>query len=274
MAVTAHTIRGRLLAAVVAGAPGHRPLVGHRQRHGVERQSVARRRQDHLTSRVDQRPRQPQPVHRLRVVELRDLGDQLRAARGLPRQRHGERPRRRPGHRLADLRRRQGLDVHDHRQVQVAGRRAADRQGRRLHLQLRDQEQPRDVHRLHEVHRQGRGAGRDPRRVHLLASPRRTCSGCGSPSCPSTSGARSLPRRSRPSTRTRRRSSAPGPSRPSSGRRASSCAWRPTRTTGAAPPRSTRSSSRPTRTRTRWRRTSRPAPSRPAGTSRRRSSTR
>ena len=79
--------------------------------------------------------------------------------------------------------------------------------------------------------------------------------------------------RSRTSSRTRRRSSAPVPSRPWSGRRASTCAWSPTRTTGAAPPRSTRSSSRPTRTRTRWRRTSRPAPSRPAGTSRRRSST-
>ena len=70
------------------------------------------------------------------------------------------------------------------------------------------------------------------------------------------------PRTSRASSRTRRRSSAPAPSRRSSGRRASSCAWWPTRTTGAAPRRSTRSSSRPTRTRTRWRRTSRPAPSR------------
>ena len=64
-------------------------------------------------------------------------------------------------------------------------------------------------------------------------------------------------------SRTTRRSSAPARSRWSSARRTSTCASSPTRTTGAAPPRSTRSSSRTTRTRTRWRRTSRPGTCRP-----------
>ena len=59
-------------------------LWGIAERHGVERQPVARRRQDHPASRVDDRTGQPQPVHRLRVVQLQDLGDQLRIPRRVP----------------------------------------------------------------------------------------------------------------------------------------------------------------------------------------------
>ena len=96
----------------------------------------------------------------------------------------------------------------------------------------------------------------------------------GARSCRSTSGASSRPTTRPPSTSTARRSSGRVRSRSSSGRRASSSAPWPTRTTGAASPRSTRSSSRSTRTRTRWRRTSSSGPSTSPSTSRRRRSRR
>ena len=109
---------------------------------------------------------------------------------------------------------------------------------------------------------QGRGAGRHARRVHLHQAQGEHARALDpDPARAHLEQGQAVGGREQAS-RTRRRSSAPVPSRPSSGRRASTCAWSPTRTTGAAPPRSTRSSSRPTRTRTRWRRTSRPAPSR------------
>ena len=62
------------------GRAGRGTGLGHGRRPGVERQPVAGRRQDHPAAGLDQRPGQPEPVHRLRVVQLRDLGDQLRAA--------------------------------------------------------------------------------------------------------------------------------------------------------------------------------------------------
>ena len=123
----------------------------------------------------------------------------------------------------------------------MAGRRAVHGRRRRLHLQLHHQEQPPEPGRLHRRHHRRQGDrtntveiytkraqgehaahGRpDPARAHLDQGQRQG----GQP----------------PPSRTRRRSSARAPSRSSSGRRASSSVSRPTRTTGAARPRSTRS---------------------------------
>ena len=213
------------------------------------------RRQGHPAPRLDQRPGQPQPVHRVGVIVLRDLGAQLRPAGRLPCLRLHEPAGHRSRHRLGDVRGRQGLDLHDRRGRHVAGRRAADRLGRRLHVQLRDRQRDGHVHRLHDLHREGRGHGRHPRRLHLLEAQGQHARPLDAdPARAHLEQGRSRQGRARLQERPADRR-ARDRSRRSSGRRASTSAWRPTRTTGRAPPRSTRSSSRPTRTPTPWRRT-------------------
>ena len=103
-------------------------------------------------------------------------------------------------HRLADLRRGQGLDVHHHRQVEVAGRVAAHGQGRRLHLQLHP---PQRASACSSTTSSSSTRSRRPIRLMWCSparSPRRTCWLC-IPILPDTSGAKSRPRRSRTSSR-------------------------------------------------------------------------
>ena len=140
-------------------------------------------------------------------------------------------------------------------------RRAPDRRGCGVHVQLHHRQRPHQLDRLHAGHRRTPRPWTTPPCGSSAPSPRPTCCACTCPSCRSTSGRRSRARRRRSATRTSRRSSAPGRSRASSGRRTASSSWSPTRATGAAPPRSTSSTSSTTPTPTRWCRTSRRGPS-------------
>ena len=191
------------------GSSGASPAPSPRTRRRRRR----RREQGHPAARLDERPRQPQPVHRLRVVVLRDLVAELRPARRLPRLRPHEPAGHRPGHRLGDVRRRQGLDVHDHRQGHLAGRRAGDGGRRRVHLQLRDRQRDGHVHRLH-----ARSSTRSRRRTTPTSSsrarkPKANMLGLWMPILPEHVWSKVDPRRRSAPTRTPRRSSAPAPSR-------------------------------------------------------------
>ena len=199
-----------LLRAGAAPAAG-----GSAARRGLGERLAGRVRGRHLPRRLAARARQPQPVHRAPRPGLRDLAPQLRLPRRLRRQ--GPLAQARAGRELGGLRRRQDLDVQDPPGRQVAGRRAAHRQGRRLHLQLHRRQRPADARHLHRRHHRRRGDRRLHGRDHHRASPSPTCSPWWSPSSPSTSGARSAATRPPRATRTSRRSSAPARSRWSSG---------------------------------------------------------
>ena len=128
---------------------------------GRERlEPVGVQRADDLPRRLASRARQPQPVHRAPRPGLRDLAPQLR----LPRRFRGQGPlaQARARRELDGLAGRQDLDVQDPPGRQVAGRPAADRQGRGVHLQLHRQERPADPGHLHRRHHRRRGH----RRLH------------------------------------------------------------------------------------------------------------
>ena len=105
------------------------------------------------------------------VAGVRDLVPHLRLARRLrPQDALADEGRgvHRSRHRLDGERRRPRLDVHPPPERQVGRRRAAHRQGRRLHLQLHHPERDGEPHRVHAPHREGHGARRLHGRVHLL----------------------------------------------------------------------------------------------------------
>ena len=200
--------------------------------------------------RLAERARQPEPVHRLGELFLRDLGAAVR----LPlRLRRGRTADPRPGGRVPDqgerrhLAGRQDLDDQAAAGGEVAGRPAADRGRRRVHVQLQHQE--RVVRLRHHDHRHRPRRGRRPvhgeDRLHAAEGGHGTALAADPPA--STSGRRSAPRSSRVPTPTSPRSSAVVPSRSSSSRRAGTQDWSRTPPIGARHRRWTRSSSSPTR---------------------------
>ncbi len=154
--------RGRRLPLVGAGrSPARSARLEPGQRPGRQLEpKPGERQEDRPAGRLVREPRQPQPVHRPAERRLRHLPSELRLSRQLRRQHAGADPRRRDE--LVALRRRQNLDVQDPPGRQVAGRSAAHRRRRRLHLQLHHQEPDDRLHQLHPVH-QGR---RRPRPLH------------------------------------------------------------------------------------------------------------
>ena len=207
---------GRRVVFAVAGLPGH-PARG-----------------------LGQRARQPQPVHRLLGLVLRGLPPQLR-----------------PAHRLRAQRRvgagaRRELDAPAPTARSGPSRSARASSGRTA-SRSRPATSPSPTTYIVDrtssppspatpVTSRRRRPSTTRRSSSSAASPRRTCSACGSRSCPSTSGARSA-RSGRNTFQNNPPIVGSGPFQVSSTRRATTCAWSPTRTTGAAPPRSTRSSS-------------------------------
>ena len=145
-----------------------------------------------LRARLDERPRQPQPVHRRRDLVLRDLAAQLRLPRrllaGRPAKAHASPV-------LGDVSRRPPWTFHL-REGRDSGRTASpspratwpSRYNYIVEKKLTRLLEP------HEAHRGGRGHRRPHGGDPICSRPKANMTAPGSPSCPSTSGARSIPR--------------------------------------------------------------------------------
>ena len=174
-------------------------------------------RQAHGALRHDVRRRQPQPVHRVLgpAYEIYHLNYDMLA---------GYEPNGDVAPEIADeLERvpgRPDLDVQDPPRRQVAGRRAAHRQGRRLHLQLHHRERPLGVLDLHRQHQEGVAVD-DPPSSSTCSKPKANMLRAVDPDRAGAHLEQGLRQAASARTsRTTRRSSAPGRSRPSSSRRA------------------------------------------------------
>ncbi len=201
---------------------------GSRARPGYDgrRSGARRRRPGHADRRDAQRRRLAQPVRRDRGDVVRDVAARVRLPDHLLDQ--GPLARAVARDQLGHLGRRPDLDLPHDRQGEVVRRAAADRRGRRLHLQPDHRRRPRgsDLGRLPQPGHQGRGDRPDDPGADAQEAELQPARCCRSRSSRSTSGRTSPRRTSRPTPTSRRTGS------PSSGRGRS--AW-----SRAAPARST-----------------------------------
>ncbi len=133
---------------------------------------VSRRRRD-LAHRLDGRPRQPEPVHRGRDRGVRGAQPHVRPPLRLrPGRQAVPAARRRAAHQgeRRHLRGRAHLDRQDPARGGVAGRRAADRRGRRLQLQPHHRERPDDLPAGGQGHQARRGRRRHHRALHHVGA--------------------------------------------------------------------------------------------------------
>jgi len=161
------------------------------RRRVAEPTGVPSDRQTDRALRLDQRPQQPQPVHRLRVVRLRGVATELQPVDGLGRRHPGAGARTR--HKLGHQRRWKDMDLPSARRREVARRKTAHRRRRSLHVHVHHRQRDGQLHDVHRVHRQRRGGG--PGHGAFQLQPAESC-----PSCRSTSGRRSILRPPRATT--------------------------------------------------------------------------